>query len=356
LSIGRKEKKRNDKKRNITGQYRMNFSVVVPTFSRPDEVTELLTSLVEQHDKNFEVIIADGSLDDSVSKIIQKFKDKLPLIYLYKKALGISESRNWGVENAKGDFVVFFDSDCVIPPQYFTEVKKYLQSHSLDAYGGPDKASENFNFKQKAISYAMTSFFTTGGIRGRKSHVGHYQPRSFNMGIKRQVFNELEGFSGLKVSEDIDLSIRLRKNGFHSGLIENAYVFHKRRSTFYKFFRQVLSFGSGRIDLQKRHGDALKPVHLLPSMFVLYLIGGIIAGLFSKFIFILWVVSFMAYITAILIDASVQYRSFIIGLRSVYAALVMLTGYGLGMLKAIFMRFVFKSSKESEKPEITKGV
>ncbi len=333
----------------------MYFSVVVPTFSRPDEVSELLTSLVEQQDKNFEVIIADGSPDDSVGNVILKFKDKLQLIYLYKKALGISESRNWGVENAKGDFVVFFDSDCVIPPQYFTEVKKFLLAHPLDAYGGPDKASENFSSKQKAISYAMTSFFTTGGIRGRKSHVGQYQPRSFNMGIKRQVFNELKGFSGLKVSEDIDLSIRLKKNGFHSGLIENAFVFHKRRSTFYKFFRQVFSFGSGRIDLQKKHGDALKPVHLLPSLFVLFMLGGIIFSLFSKPVFICWAASFIGYAIAILIDASLHYRSLNIGLMSVYAAVVMLTGYGLGMLKAIFMRFVLKSTKESEKPEITKG-
>jgi glycosyltransferase involved in cell wall biosynthesis len=333
----------------------MYFSVVVPTFSRPDEVTELLNSLVEQQDKNFEVIIADGSPDESVGNVIQKFKDKLQLVYLYKKALGISESRNWGVENAKGDFVVFFDSDCVIPPQYFVEVNKYLDAGPTDAYGGPDKAGENFNSKQKAISYAMTSIFTTGGIRGRKSHVGQYQPRSFNMGINRQVFNELKGFSGLKVSEDIDLSIRLKKNGFRTVLIENAYVYHKRRSTFYKFFRQVLSFGSGRIDLQKRHGDALKPVHLLPSMFVLYIIGGIIISLFSKLIFMFWAASLIAYVIAILLDASIQYRNPVIGLMSVYAALVMLTGYGLGMLKAILMRFVFKSSKESEKPEITKG-
>lgn len=333
----------------------MYFSVVVPTFSRTDEVSELLTSLVEQQDKNFEVIIADGSLDDSVGRIIQKFKDKLNLIYLYKKALGISESRNWGVENAKGDFVVFFDSDCVIPPQYFSEVQKFLLVHPLDAYGGPDKASENFNPIQKAISYAMTSFFTTGGIRGRKGHVGQYQPRSFNMGIKRLVFNDLNGFSGLKVSEDIDLSIRLKKKGYHSGLIENAYVYHKRRSTFYKFFRQVFSFGSGRIDLQIIHGDALKPVHLLPSLFVFYILGGLVISLFSKVIFTIWVFSLVAYLIAIYIDASVQYRNVKIGLMSAYAALVMLLGYGSGMLKAIFMRFVFGSTRESEKPEITRG-
>lgn len=333
----------------------MYFSVVVPTFSRTDEVSELLTSLAEQQDKNFEVIIADGSLDDSVGKVIQKFKDKLHIKFLYKRALGISESRNWGVENAQGDFVVFFDSDCVIPPQYFTEVRKFLLDHPLDAYGGPDKASANFNSKQKAISYAMTSFFTTGGIRGRKKHAGQFQPRSFNMGIKRQVFNDLKGFSGLKVSEDIDLSIRLKKKGFNAGLIENAYVYHKRRSTFYKFFRQVFSFGSGRIDLQKIHGDALKPVHLLPSLFVIYILGGIIISLFSKLIFTIWAISLIVYLIAVCIDASVQSRNLIIGLMSVYAALVMLTGYGCGMLKAIFMRFVFRSSKESEKPEVTKG-
>jgi GT2 family glycosyltransferase len=176
------------------------------------------------------------------------------------------------------------------------------------------------------------------------------------MGIKRTVFNELKGFSGLKVSEDIDLSIRLRKHGYHSGLIESAYVFHKRRSTFYKFFRQVFSFGSGRIDLQKRHGDALKPVHLLPSLFVLYLMGGIVISLFSEVFFILWASSLILYFIAILINASIQYRNPVIGLMSVYAALVMLAGYGLGMLKAIFMRFVLKSNRESEKPEITKGV
>ncbi len=333
----------------------MYFSIVVPTFSRTDEVNELLTSLMEQQDKNFEVIIADGSLDDSVGKLIQKFQGKLSLIYLYKKGLGISESRNWGVENAKGDFIVFFDSDCVIPPHYFTEVLKFLLVHPMDAYGGPDKANENFNSVQKAISYAMTSFFTTGGIRGRKSHVGQYQPRSFNMGIKRQVFNDLNGFSGLKVSEDIDLSMRLKKKGYSSALIENAYVYHKRRSTFYKFFRQVFSFGSGRIDLQKIHGNALKPVHLLPSLFVLYILGGLILSLFSKLIFTIWTLSIVVYAIAICIDASVQYHNLTIGLMSAYAALVMLLGYGSGMLKAIFMRFVFGSTKESEKPEITKG-
>jgi cellulose synthase/poly-beta-1,6-N-acetylglucosamine synthase-like glycosyltransferase len=332
----------------------MFFSVVVPTFSRPDEVNELLTSLEGQQSKNFEVILADGSLDDSVKAVVDQFAGRLPVKHLYHKGLGISESRNWGVENAQGDYVVFFDSDCVIPPQYFKVVDAYLQVNKLDAFGGPDRAGETFNNRQKAISYAMTSFFTTGGIRGRKKHVGQYQPRGFNMGIRRDIFNKLGGYSGLKVSEDIDLSMRLYKNGYTTGLIEDAYVFHKRRSTYYKFFRQVSSFGSGRIDLQFRHGDALKPVHVLPALFVVYLAAGIVTGLFSKTLFLLWLVSLILYITGVFADATLQNRSLAVGLLSVYAAFVMLIGYGSGMIKAVFMRAILGSKKESEKPEITK--
>jgi glycosyltransferase involved in cell wall biosynthesis len=332
----------------------MLFSVVVPTYGRPDEVTELLSSLENQELKDFEVILGDGSPDDSLKTVADKYKDRLKLKHLHKKKLGISESRNWGVENAIGEIVVFFDSDCVIPPFYFKVVKEYLSANPLDAYGGPDRADQSFNSRQKAISYAMTSFFTTGGIRGKKKHVGNYQPRGFNMGIRRSVFNAIGGYSGLKVSEDIDLSMRLKKAGYRSGLIEGAYVYHKRRSTFYKFFRQVLSFGSGRIDLQLRHGDALKPVHMLPSAFVIFLVSGLIISLFSIYIFKIWAALLLIYASAVFIDSAVQNRSLKVGILSVYSTFIMLNGYGTGMIRALFSRYLLRSGKESEKPEITR--
>lgn len=332
----------------------MKYAVVVPTYSRPDEVNELLVSLLNQDYPDIEVIIADGSPDDTVKQVVEQYKARLNLIYLHKKNLGISESRNWGAEKATADYLVFFDSDCVIPASYFSVLNTFFLTHELDAWGGPDKAGSSFNNRQKAISYAMTSFYTTGGIRGKKSHVGQYQPRSFNMGISRDVFLRIGGFSGMKVSEDIDLSLRLYKKGYRIGLIEDAFVYHKRRSTFYKFFSQVMSFGSGRIDLQLKHGDALKPVHLLPSLFVLYLIGGIIASIVSKGVFMLWAGSVLAYMIAIAVDATIRNRNPVVGLLSVYAAFVMLTGYGLGMIKAFIMRFVLKSQKESDKPAITR--
>jgi len=332
----------------------MYYSIVVPTFRRPEEVTELLQSLEKQTFQEFEVILADGSPDDSVKEVTGDFKGKLALKHLHKKQLGISESRNWGVENAKGEMIVFFDSDCIIPPKYLRIVNDYLSASPLDAYGGPDRANESFDLRQKAISYAMTSFFTTGGIRGKKGHVGNYQPRTFNMGIRKDVFNKLGGFSGLKVSEDIDLSIRLKKGGYKSGLIETAYVYHKRRSTFHKFYMQVFSFGKGRIDLQIKHGDALKPVHMMPSLFVMYLLGGLFLSLFSKIFMALWILSLLLYGILIIADSAIQNKSLLVGVVSVYASFIMLTGYGLGMIRAALLRLVLGSEKQSEKPEITK--
>lgn len=327
------------------------FSVVVPTFSRPDEVYELLSSLEKQDFRNFEVILADGSPDDAVKKVVESRPWNPAVKYLYHKGLGISESRNWGVENAQGDYVVFFDSDCVIPPQYFSVANDTIASDPVDAWGGPDRAHHEFNNRQKAISYAMTSLFTTGGIRGRKTHAGRYQPRGFNFGISREVFNALGGFSGLKVSEDIDLSMRLYANGNIVRLMEDAYVYHKRRSTWYKFFRQVHSFGSGRIDLQVRHGNALKLVHLLPSLFTLFVAAGIPLAIAGNVWWLFWLCTMATYSMAILADSTAQNKNPVVGILSVYAAFVMLIGYGTGMIRAVFMRYVLKSKLESKKPK-----
>jgi glycosyltransferase involved in cell wall biosynthesis len=330
------------------------FSIVVPTFGRPDEVTELIHSLEKQTYGGFELILADGSKDDSVKNVVQQRSYSIPVTHLHEPGLGISESRNWGVRMAKGTYIVFFDSDCVIPPQYFAVVHESLSSYPVDAWGGPDRAHEDFNNRQKAISYAMTSLFTTGGIRGRKNQAGRYQPRSFNFGIRKDVFDALGGFSGLKVSEDIDLSIRLYDSGKKVKLLVDAYVFHKRRSTWYKFFRQVHSFGSGRIDLQVRHRHALKLVHLLPAAFTLYLVSGIGFAFAGGGWWLFWLCTLISYCMSILVDSTLKNGSPAVGILSVYASFVMLTGYGTGMMGAIWRRFVMGSNRESEKPEITK--
>jgi cellulose synthase/poly-beta-1,6-N-acetylglucosamine synthase-like glycosyltransferase len=332
----------------------MKFSIIVPTFNRPDEVTELLDSLTQQTFSDFEVIIADGSPGSRVKEIADLYILRLPLLYLYEKGSGISESRNWGVQKASGEYVVFLDSDCIAPPAYLGTIDRFLAEKPAEVFGGPDAMHESFTPIQKAISYAMTSPFTTGGIRGRKKHMGKYQPRSFNMGVLREAFLKVGGFSGLKVSEDIDLSIRLDKAGYRTVLIPEAFVYHKRRSTFYKFYKQTNSFGRGRIDLAIRHGNALKPVHLLPSLFVIYSAAGILSVLFSLPVFIFYVFSIFLYSLVVFIHASMLNRSLPIGLLSVAASFIMLAGYGTGMIGNLVSRKLFGSNRESEKPEVTK--
>jgi GT2 family glycosyltransferase len=332
----------------------MKFSIIIPTFNRPDEVTELLDSLVLQTFKDFEVIIADGSPATVVKDTVEPYYEKLNLVYLYEKNLGISESRNLGVQKATGEYIIFLDSDCITPSEYLETIERYLAQHPAEVFGGPDATHESFSPVQKAISYAMTSPFTTGGIRGRKKHMGKYQPRSFNMGVLREAFNKVGGFSGLKVSEDIDLSIRLDIAGYPSVLIPEAFVYHKRRSTFYKFYKQTNSFGRGRVDLYIRHGNAIKPVHLLPSLFVLYNIAGLLSVFFSIPVFLTYVIIILAYSMIIFIHAAFINQSLAVGLLSIAASFVMLTGYGIGLISNLVSRLLFKSTRESEKPEITK--
>ncbi len=330
------------------------YSFIIPTYNRPDEVAELLDSLITQIYQNFEVIIADGSPGSLVQEVVLKYQHKLKLIYLYEKNLGISESRNWGASKASGQYLVFLDSDCIVPPAYLQIIDKFLNENPVEVFGGPDAMHESFSPVQKAISYAMTSPFTTGGIRGRKKHMGKYQPRSFNMGILREAFNKVGGFSGLKVSEDIDLSIRLDKAGYRTALIPEAFVYHKRRSNFYKFYKQTNSFGRGRVDLFVRHGNAIKIVHLLPSLFLLYNCAGLLSLLLAPKVFLFYAASIIVYSLLLLAHALYIFKKSALAFLALVASFIMLFGYGYGMISNLFARLVKGSSKTTEKPEITK--
>jgi glycosyltransferase involved in cell wall biosynthesis len=333
----------------------MFYSIILPTFKRPDEVENFLESITLQQNKNFEVIVVDGSPDEILYPVIEKFKPLTQLSYFHERGLGASESRNLGCEKAKGDFLVFIDSDCVVPSDYLVKVEAFLNSNpQIDAYGGPDAADETFSVLQKGINYAMTSKLTTGGIRGKKKHVGKFQLRGFNMGIRREVFFKVGGYSGMQVAEDIDLSMRIQKAGHQTALIHEAFVYHRRKATFYKFFKQLYFHGKGRIDLHLKHGDALKPVHMLPSFFVVYLLVGILSVFFSKSLFILFIDSISIYILAVLTDATIRNKNLLVGLVSVATSLELLIAYGLGVWRNIFVRMIFKLGNDSKKELILK--
>lgn len=323
----------------------MKYSFIIPVYNRPDEVDELLQSMTHLTLTDFEVIVVeDGSARDC-KDVCARYAGKLDLHYYMKENSGPGQSRNYGAERARGEYLIILDSDVVLPEGYLQSVDDELRTLPADAFGGPDCAHPSFTPTQKAISYSMTSFFTTGGIRGGKKKMDKFYPRSFNMGIRRDVYKELGGFSRMRFGEDIDFSIRIFKAGHACRLFPGAWVWHKRRTDFRKFFRQVYNSGIARINLYKKYPESLKIVHLMPAAFtagtaVLVILAAVMCQP-------LWLAPIVLYALMILADSSMHNRSLRIGLLSVAAAFVQLTGYGLGFFNAWWKRCVRGGSEFS---------
>ena len=318
----------------------MLYSVIIPVYNRPGEVGELLESLSRQEGNiPFEVIIVEDGSTLPCEQVANAYKGILTLSYYTKPNTGPGGSRNYGAARSNGDYLVVFDSDCIIPPRYFEAVAEELNNHPCDAFGGPDAAHNSFGRMQKAVNYAMTSFFTTGGIRGGKKHLETFHPRSFNMGIKQEVYEALGGFSAMRYGEDIDFSIRIFEHGYTVRLFPQAFVFHKRRTNLRKFFWQVYHSGAARVELYKKHPSSLKFVHFLPALFVLgtlFLTGCGFWRLYS-----LTPVLLYAVLTGI--DATVKNKHAGIGGLSVAASFVQLFGYGTGFLIAVIRKIILKT-------------
>ena len=310
----------------------MFFSVIIPVYNRPREVDELLHSLTQQTYKNFETLIIEDGSEDRCDDIVEKYQDQLDIRYYYKENSGQGFSRNFGFERAKGDYFIVFDSDCLIPSHYFETVENYLKTHQLDAFGGPDREHESFSPIQKAISYTMTSPLTTGGIRGNKKHAGTFHPRSFNMGISREIYEQTGGYRITRMGEDIEFSIRIINNGFKTGLIPDAYVYHKRRTSLKKFFNQLHFFGRARININRFHPGEIKFIHTLPALFTVGLLLFLTLPFWNLSLFKILLIPFILFVSLIFAHSSTKYSSMYIGLLSVSATFIQLTGYGIGFL------------------------
>ena len=334
----------------------MRYSVIVPVYNRPDEVRELLESLCAQPRKDVEVLIVEDGSAVPCEEVVRTFEDRLTVRYYSKPNSGPGQTRNYGAKRAEGEWLIILDSDVIVPEGYFDAIDAELAREDSDAFGGPDRAHKDFTPIQKAINYAMTSFFTTGGIRGGKKKLDKFYPRSFNMGIRRDVYQRLGGFSKMRFGEDIDFSIRIFKAGCHCRLFPGAWVYHKRRTDFRKFWRQVFNSGIARINLYKKYPDSLKLVHLLPMVFTLgvafltlLFIDGLLTSLFSEApgagelgrdTMALALAPLILYSLLIFADSARQNHSVKIGLLSVRAAFIQLMGYGCGFLQAWWRRCV----------------
>ena len=337
----------------------MKYSIIVPVFNRPDEVDELLESLCQQTVKDFEVLIVEDGSQRDCKAVVDKYSDRLDVKYFMKPNSGPGQSRNYGAERANGEWLIILDSDVVLPPDYLTAVDNNVQSSKfkVQSFGGPDAAHPSFTPVQKAISYSMTSFFTTGGIRGGKAKLDKFYPRSFNMGIRRDVYLQLGGFSKMRFGEDIDFSYRIVEAGYQPRLFPEAWVWHKRRTDFRKFFRQVYNSGIARINLEKRHPGTMKLVHLLPTVFTVGVIGLILISAVGRALMhyvdrdqFYWIcfapwIPILLYSGIILIDSTIRNRSLRVGILSIPAAFVQLMGYGFGFIESWWKRCVLKQDE-----------
>ena len=328
------------------------FSVIVPVYNRIDEVDDLLKSLSEQSCKDFEAVIVEDGSSQPCKDVISKYADKVDVKYFFKENEGRSIARNYGLERASGDYFIFFDSDCVIPPNYFKTLSVALDRNPVDCFGGPDAAHESFSSTQKAINYSMTSFLTTGGIRGGKVQLEKFVPRTFNMGYSRKVWEKVGGFREM-FSEDIDMSTRIRQAGFSIDLIREAFVYHKRRVNMKLFARPVYVFGMSRITLKLLYPDSLKLVHTLPAVFVL---GSLMLIALACLVSWWFITPLLAYFLAIFLTALISTKSLIIACKALPASIIQLMGYGCGFIKAFTLKILLRRGRDiNEEIKIRKG-
>ena len=310
------------------------YSIIIPVYNRPQELDDLLESLTQQSFKNFEVLIIEDGSSLKSDKIFEKYSTLLHVQYFFKPNSGPGPSRNFGFEKASGDYFVIFDSDCQVPPHYLDAVETSLRENKFDAWGGPDRGREDFTPLQQAMACTMSSALTTGGIRGGVSR--NFQPRSFNMGMTKEAYKITGGFHFDRFAEDIELSIRMKKLGFHVGLIRDAFVYHQRRATLREFFNQVSNFGKGRVLVGRAHPGAIKLVHWFPSFFTIGLFALLPVAILFPTLGLLGFFAYTIYLLAIAWDSFAKTKSIKVAILSIPASLVQLTGYGLGFLKEIF--------------------
>lgn len=321
----------------------MLYSIIVPVYNRPGEVKELLDSLAAQTVKPFELVIIEDGSKERCDHLLGHYRSLFDIHYYYKDNSGRSDTRNYGMQRANGDYLLFFDSDVILPPFYFERLEEAMETDYCDCFGGPDAADESFSDMQKAVSHAMTSFWTTGGIRGGKAVMEKFCPRTFNMGLSKKVYDAVGDFKDM-MGEDIDLSIRIRNAGFKIRLIREVFVYHKRRIDMRRFFKQVNNFGQARIWLQLIHPGSLKAVHTAPALMLLMGVALLVASFFYPCLLMLP----LAYLLLIFSDSLLKNRSLKVAMSSVVAAVVQITGYGTGFLKAFWFKMILRRPLETK--------
>ncbi len=328
----------------------LQFSFIIPVYNRPDEIEELLQSFKSlEGELPFEIVIVEDGSSINCKKVVEAFQKDLNLSYYFKENTGPGDSRNFGMKKAGGNYFIILDSDCILPKSYLKTVHTYLTSRYVDCFGGPDAAHQSFSNLQKAINFAMTSIITTGGIRGGQSSNKKFQPRSFNMGLSKSAFLKSGGFGTIHPGEDPDLSIRLNDLGFDTVLIQEAFVYHKRRISWKKFYQQVHKFGLVRPILNAWHPNSQRLTYWFPTLFSLGLLSSVILSVFG----IIWpLLLYGVYMILAFFIALLSTKNLVVAVQSILAICIQFFGYGYGFLKSTILVSVLKRKPEVQFPKL----
>ena len=328
----------------------LDFSIIIPVYNRPEELEELLQSILNQKGSNHVevIIIEDGSINKS-NLLIDKYISQINLKYYFKENTGPGDSRNYGMEQALGNYFIILDSDCLLPENYLSVLSNSLNEHYADAFGGPDAAHSSFSNKQKAINYSMTSFLSTGGLRGSANEAKNFQLRSFNMGLSKEAFLLTGGFSKQRIGEDIDLNYRLKDKKFSTRYIADAFVYHKRRTSWTEFFKQIRNFGAARPVLNKLHPGSGRITYWFPSLFIL----GLFASLISLVLnFPAPLMLYLIYFLAVGLDSLIKNKQATVAILSIFAVCLQFLAYGTGFLRSVLRLYILRRSAKATFPKM----
>lgn len=328
----------------------MYYSFIIPVYNRPDEIDELLASLTTQtYPSNYEIVVVEDGSTVRCEEVVNRYRERLNISYYYKDNSGPGSSRNYGMRKAKGDYFIILDSDCLLPDHYLQQVDDYLTTKYVACFGGPDAALASFSDVQKAINFSMTSFLTTGGIRGASERIHKFQPRSFNMGISKEAFEASGGFGNIHPGEDPDLTIRLWNLGYETELFPKAFVYHKRRIDWKRFYVQVTKFGKARPILNQRYPEYTKITYWFPFLFMLGLVISLLIVPLGIYVGIMF---YLLYLLILLISATFKEKNIKIGFLTIIATLIQFYGYGKGFAIASFKLAVLGVKPEEGMPEM----
>jgi len=330
------------------------YSIIIPCFNRADEVAELLESIsqLKFDPAQFEIIISDDGSTDNTKKLVEQNKSKLQcdLIYLTQNNSGPGAARNHAMENANGDFFIFIDSDVTLSADWLFHIDLTLVEKKADAFGGPDSYREDFSPFLKAVNYSMTSFITTGGLRGKKGKkLARFYPRSFNMGLSRELWKKIGGFGSLRHGQDIEFSHRIIESGAQVIFIDQAVVYHKRRTNLRRFYKQVFNWGVARINLYKINKKMLEPLHSIPAVLTFVAVTLLVLSLIFDLIktIVLW--GFSAGILILIysmIDSIRIYKSIKPALWLPLVMPAQVLGYGFGFIYNAVRRIVLDKDEK----------